>query len=116
MIIVLNKEAYDNAERLIKAGEFDTLDADWNEAKPTLDEELYFIDNHYMKEYGLWFLGIDNQKADSVKEHYKYPVGDLKEVQRCALVKTITEAEKMGHTEVVQAAKKLLALVDAAAK
>ncbi|MCX5922010.1 MAG: hypothetical protein NTX86_01650 [Candidatus Dependentiae bacterium] len=112
MAILLNKAGVEQAERLIKVGEVETFDADWNEEQPTPDEVNHFIDTHFVKEYGLWFLGVDTQRDSNTKEHYVYPHGDLKEVQGCALVHSMNEAEKNGHREIAQAAKKLLALVE----
>jgi hypothetical protein len=112
MAIIFNQAAYDRAKYLIEKGEIETFDADWNEEKPTIDEIIHYLDAHYLGEYGLWFLGIDKDEPEDVKERYVYPYGDLKTVQRCALVHTIKEAEKNGHKEIVDAAKKLLEMVD----
>lgn len=112
MAITLNSMAVEQAERLIQEGEVESFDAQWSEEKPTDDEVDYFIDNHFIEEYGLWFLGKNSEYSDTVKEHYEYPYGDLKEVQRCALIDTIERAEKKGHHEIVQAAKKLLEMIE----
>lgn len=111
MSIKLNQAAYNHAENCIRASEFETFETDWKEAAPTPDEVDYFINTHYMKEYGLWFLGKDESKPESAKEHYLYPHGDLKVVQKVTLEHTVQEAEKRGHAEIAQAAKKLLALL-----
>jgi hypothetical protein len=112
MAITLNKDAVKRAEYLIKAGEVESFDADWNEEQPTPDEVNYFIDHHFMEEYGLWFLGKNSNYPDSVKEHYEYPYGDLKEVQQCALVYTLARAEENGDHEIAQVAKKLLDMIE----
>ena len=112
MAIKVNQAAVERAKSLISAGEFETFDADWHEEKPTPTEVDHFIASHYMKEYGEWFLGKNTDIDDKNKEHYVYPHGDLKEVQRCALVHSIEHAEKKGDKEIVQAAKQLLALID----
>ena len=116
MAIILHQNGFNHAEKLIKAGEVESFDADWNEEQPTPDEVNYFIDTHYLKEYGLWFLAIDDQYADTTKEYYAYPYGDLKEVQLCALVHSMAQAEKKGHKEVVDAAKKLIEMIKALKK
>jgi hypothetical protein len=110
--IHLNKKALEQAERLIKAGEIETFDTNWAAEKPTVDEVNHYLDSHYMDEYGMWFLGINPEVPKEVKEHYDYPYGDLKTVQRCALEDTIKRAEKAGHKDVVQVAKRLLEMVD----
>lgn len=112
MAITLNREALERAKYLINAGEVTAFDADWNEEKPTPDEVDEFIDNHDMKEYGNWFLGKNDKYDRQVQEHYEYPYGDLREVQRCAVVHSLAQAEKRGDREVAQAAKELLALID----
>jgi hypothetical protein len=116
MAINLNKAGLEQAERLIKAGEIEDFDTNWEAEKPTTDEVNHYLNAHYVKEYGMWFLGINTDFSKDVKEHYEYPYGDLKTVQRCALADTIARAEKAGHKEIVQVAKKLLELVDSKSK
>lgn len=112
MAIKFHKSGFDNAVRLIKVGEVATFDSDWNEEKPTPDEVNHFIDTHYMSEYGLWFLGKDEKYPDDVKEHYVYPHGDLKMVQRCAIVDSLAKAKKNGDQEVAKATQQLLDMID----
>lgn len=111
MAITLNTLAMEQAKRLIEAGEVESFDSQWSEEKPTDDEVSYFIDNHFMKEYGMWFLGKNSDYPDTTKEHYQYPYGDLKEVQRCALVDSMARAAERGDQEIVQAAEKLLDMI-----
>ena len=59
-------------------------------------------------------MNVDMPK--DVKEHYDYPYGDLKTVQRSALVDTIARADKAGHKDIAQVAKRLLEMVDKRAK
>ncbi len=112
MAIHLNKKALEQAERLIKAGEIESFDTNWEAEKPTSDEVNYYLNTHDMSEYGSWFLGINTEMKDNVKEHYVYPYGDLKTVQRAALEDTINKAQKANHKDIVQVAKRLLELVD----
>lgn len=112
MALKLNKEAVAQAERLIKANEIESFDVNWNEEKPTPDEVNHYINTHFIEEYGKWFLGINEQMPKNIKERYDYPYGDLKTVQRCALVDTIQRAEKKGEKEIAEAAKRLLEKVD----
>lgn len=116
MAVQLNKKAVEKAEKVIKAGEIETHNSNWEAEKPTADEVNHFINTHFLEEYGLWFLGCDDSKPKNVKEHYVYPHGDLKEVQRAALVDTIKKAEKAGHNDIVGVAKRLLGMVDAKSK
>jgi hypothetical protein len=114
--IHLNKKGLEQAERLIKAGEIETFDTNWAAEKPTTDEVINYLDSHYMDEYGSWFLGVNVDMPKDVKEHYDYPYGDLKTVQRSALVDTIARADKAGHKDIAQVAKRLLEMVDKRAK
>ncbi len=112
----LHKRAVEQAERLIKAGEIEGFDSNWEAEKPTPDEVNHYLNTHSMEEYGAWFLGINPSAPKNIKEHYDYPHGDLKTVQRSALVDTVKRAEKAGHHEIVQAAKRLLEMFDQRAK
>jgi hypothetical protein len=112
MAIILNKAAVDRAKYLIEAGEVTSFDADWNEEKPTPTEVEEFLEAHDMEEYGEWFLGKNDQFDPEVKEHYEYPYGDLREVQRCALVDSHAEAEEKGDKEIAHVINELIALVD----
>lgn len=113
MSVVLNQSAYDHAERLIKAGEFESLDSDWNEERPTPDEVGNFINSHYLQEYGLWFLGMNSQYPETAQEYYEFPHGDLKEVQRCALVDSLEHAKKNHYKDIIEAAQRLIDMIDA---
>jgi hypothetical protein len=112
MAIVLNKAAVDRAKYLIEADEVTSFDSDWNEEKPTPTEVEQFLEAHDMEEYGEWFLGKNDQFDREVKEHYEYPYGDLREVQRCALVHSQAQAEKRDDKEMMHVIKELIALVD----
>ncbi len=112
MTIVLNKAALDRVKYLIKAGEVTSFDSDWNEEKPTPTEVEEYLEAHDIEEYGEWFLGKNDQFDPEVKEHYEYPYGDLREVQRCALVYSHTQAEQKGDKEMMDIIEELIALVD----
>ena len=112
MSIVLNKAALDRAKYLIKAGEFTSFDSDWSEEQPTPTEVEEYLEAHDMKEYGEWFLGKNNQFDHEVKEHYEYPYGDLRMVQRSALVHSHSEAEKRGDKEIMHIIEGLIAVID----
>lgn len=112
MAIRFHHQGYDNAVRLIEANEVDTFNVDWNEVKPDATEMVDFINTHYMKEYGLWFLGVDDSFPTDAKEHYVYPHGDLHMVQLCALVHTIKRAEGNGDDEIVRAAQRLFDMIE----
>jgi hypothetical protein len=112
MSIKFHKPGYEYTIKLIKAGAIEAFDDDWTQEKPTHDEVNHFLNTHDMKEYGLWFLGVDSRTPETIKEHYVYPHGDLKVVQRCALVDTLEKAKAAGDKEIVKAAQHLLELFD----
>ena len=112
MAIKFHKAGFDNAVRLIQAKQATSFDANWEEEKPTKDEIVHFINAHYMSEYGLWFLGTDSNFPEDAREHYVYPYGDLKLVQRCALVDTLKKSEQNKDSEITNAAKRLLEMLD----
>jgi len=112
MAIVLNKAAVDRVNYLIEMGEVTSFDSDWNEEKPTPTEVEQFLEAHDMKEYGEWFLGKNDQFDPEVKEHYEYPYGDLRVVQRCALVHSHAQAERRGDKEIMHAIEGLISLID----
>lgn len=115
MPFTLHKVAFDHAKELIKGGlevQHDTYN--WDEVKPTLDENVKFLNAHDPKEYGVWFLGIDKSIAneEDVAHKYHYPYGDLKIVHKSALLASLAEAEKRGHHDIVAAINELLALIE----
>lgn len=112
MSINLHKTGLEHAIELIDAGEVDTFDTKWEEVKPTHDEMTKFINTHFMKEYGLWFLGTDTRYPKDAKEHYVYPFGDLKMVQVSALTVALHDAKKNGDTEIADAAQRLISLIE----
>jgi len=112
MAIVLNKQAIEQAKRLIESGEITTFGSNWAAEKGTVDEVNHYLNAHTLEEYGTWYLGINSEVPKTLKEHYDYPYGDLKTVQRPALVDSIKRAEQSGHKEIVNAAKQLLEMVD----
>lgn len=115
MAIKLNKRAVEHAKKLIKFSEFERCDHNntWAEDQATIDEEIYYMDNHSMEEFGLWFLGINDEAPANIKEHYEFPYGDFKEVHRCGLEVALKDAAKGKHKEIENAARELIALIDA---
>lgn len=112
MAIKFHKQGFDNAVRLIQAKQATSFDSNWQEEKPTKDEMVHFINTHDMSEYGLWFLGTDGNFPENTHEHYVYPHGDLKLVQRCALVDTLKKSEANKDAEIANAVKRLLGMLD----
>lgn len=113
MNIKLNKKAYDHAVDLIKNKlEVEHAPSYWEEAKPTRNDEVRFLDTHSLEEYGSWFLGIDLDADQKSHETYHYPFGDLQVLHVGALHASKKAAEKHGHDEIVKAIDQLLKLIE----
>ncbi|MCU1407503.1 MAG: hypothetical protein JWQ43_3806 [Glaciihabitans sp.] len=114
MTVKLNKRAFDHAEKLISDGRVvrDERD-DWSESAPTADEENTYIDKHGFAEFGTWYLGVDDDKPEDTKGHYKFPFGDFTKVRRGGVISLESRAAQNDHTEIAKAAKSLLDKIDA---
>ena len=113
MAIKLNEAGFEHAKELIKGGlEVEKKDCDWNAHKPTKDEVAKFLENHYLEEYGLWFLGVNTDIPENMRERYVFPYGDLKIVHKTAVLLAEEEAARKGVKEVQEAAKRLLEMIN----
>jgi len=109
MAIKLHKEGYEHAEEMVRLGvEVDHFSDNWDEVKPTVDDELNYIDCHTLDEYGLWYLGVDTNIPSDNRAKYVYPYGDFNVVQESALIVAEQEAKKNNHDEIAVAARELL--------
>lgn len=109
MAVRLNKAAYDYALSLIKNGlEVETDTNNWEEVKPTRDENTHYLDTHDLDEYGLWFLGINTDADETDPARFVYPYGDLKVIHQSALMVAEQKASKAGDHEIKKAAEDLL--------
>ncbi len=112
MAIKLHKAGYEHAKELIEGGlEVDHESGNWQGHKPTDDEIDKFIENHYLPEYGLWFLGIDTDYIKNDKNKYMYPHGNLGIVHISALKLAASEAARKGHKDIEKAALELIELI-----
>lgn len=113
MTVKLNTKAYEHAKALIREGTFvaDSRD-DWSEHAPTTQQLSDFLDKQGKREYGRWFLGVDDEASDESKEHYKFPFGDLARVHRCAVISGESRAGQYDHDEIRDALKDLLTRID----
>jgi hypothetical protein len=114
MAIELNQPALRHARALIREGKVvrDERD-DWSEAVPTADEENAFIEREGWTEYSHWHLGIDKRENPETKGAYSFPFGDLRRVHRSGVVSGESRAGQYDHTEIRDALKSLLDLIDA---
>jgi len=113
MGIELNEPALRNARALVRAGKVvkDERD-DWSEAAPTADEENAFIEREGWTEYSHWHLGIDKSANRETKQAYSFPFGDFRTVHRSGVISGESRAGQYDHTEIGDALKGLLELID----
>lgn len=113
MAVKLHKAGYEHALKLITGGlEVEPDHGNWDEVQPTQDEIVKYLDTHSLKEYGLWFLGVDTSKAEKDPAHYVYPYGDLKVVHESALIIAEEDAMDKDLTDIEQAAGVLLDMIE----
>jgi hypothetical protein len=113
MTIELNKPALRQARSLVRDGKVvrDERD-DWSEAAPTADEENAFIEKEGWTEYSHWHLGVDRDESPETKQAYSFPYGDFRKVHRGGVISGESRAGQYDHTEIEDALKKLLELID----
>src|SRR4051794_16468908 len=87
MAVKLNRRAYEHAQKLVKERRavLDDRDA-WSEHRPSAQKENQFLEAHGFREYGRWYLGVDDEAGPETKAHYKFPYGDFRDVHRCGVL------------------------------
>lgn len=117
MVIKLNREALEHAERLIDHGEVvrDERD-DWSEHAASTDAENRFLEREGWDAFALWHLGVDRQESEETKGRFSFPFGDYRAVHRCAVISLESRAAQHDHDEIARAAKRLLERIDADAE
>lgn len=113
MAIELNNPALRHARQLVRAGKVvrDERD-DWSEAAPSADEENAFIEENGWTEFSYWHLGVDKTENSETKQAYSFPFGDFRQVHRSGVISAESRAGQYDHTEIRDALKSLLALID----
>src|SRR3954452_22764065 len=114
MAVRLNNRAYDHARRLIRAGRtvLDDRDA-WSEHQPSAQTENEYLEAHGFREYGRWYLAVDDDVNPETKGHYKYPYGDFDKVHRCGVLSAESRAGQRRHEDVKAAAAHLHGMLEA---
>jgi hypothetical protein len=114
MAVKLNEPGYDQARRLIEAGQvvLDERDA-WSEHQPSTRRENEFIAEHGIDEYRKWHLGIDDEEPADRKGRYKFPYGDFVKVHRCGVIAAEVRAGQYKYDDIEQAAAHLHGMLDA---
>jgi hypothetical protein len=114
MAVKLSRRAYEHAKGLILEGRavLDERDA-WSEHRPSAGQENDFIAEHGWREYGRWYLGVDDDRADDTKGHYKFPYGDFHDVHRCGVLAAESRAAQYDHDDIASAAAHLHGMLEA---
>lgn len=113
MSVKLNKSGYEHAQDLIKAGHAVRDErGDWSEHQPSAEQENRFIAEHGYGEFGRWHLGVDDDKPEDTKGRYEFPYGDLKDVDRSAVVAAESRAAQYGHEDIKMAAAHLHGMLE----
>jgi hypothetical protein len=117
MTVKLSRRSYAHARRLIEQGNFvvDERDA-WSEHRPSTRAENDFIKQHGFREYGKWYLGIDDSKSENQKGRYKFPYGDFTNVHLCGVLTIESRAGQYRYLEIERAAVHLHGMLEAAKK
>jgi hypothetical protein len=113
MAIELNHPALKHARALVREGKVvrDEHGA-WSEAAPTADEENGFIERSGWTEYAHWHMGIDKGENRETKGAYSFPFGDFRKVHRAGVIAGEMRAGEYDHTEIRDALRALLELID----
>jgi len=113
MSIELNSPALRLARSLVRDGKVvhDERD-DWSGAAPSAEQENAFIDENGWTEYSHWHLGIDKSENRETKRAYSFPFGDFDKVRRSGVISAESRAGQYDHTEIRDALKSLLDLID----
>ena len=116
MAIKLNRTAYDHAKRLVEDGEvvLDERD-DWSEHQPKAATENAFVEEHGLGEYSRWYLGVDDEKPQDTKAHYKFPYGDLEKVHRCGVLAAESRAGQRKYDDIESATAHLHGMLEGVA-
>jgi hypothetical protein len=107
----VNRKAVTKARKMIEANQYD-LHAKWSAAQPSADEENTYIERHGLVAFGEWHLAIDTEASDDTKDQYNFPFGDLRRVMRSGLIAAKQRAAQNDHTEIEEAADRLLEHLD----
>jgi hypothetical protein len=113
MAVKLNRRGYQHARELVAAGKIvrDERDA-WSEHQPSTQKENEFIRTHGFREYGKWYLGIDDGQEENTKRRYKFPYSDFHKVHRCGVITAESRAGQYKYYDIEKAAAHLHEMID----
>ncbi|MDQ1619323.1 MAG: hypothetical protein QOE19_1892 [Actinomycetota bacterium] len=113
MSVTLNKRAADHAKKLAQEGKVVLDERDqWSEHQPSAQQENEYIKQHGWAQYGRWYLGIDDEKDEDTKGHYKFPDGDFENVHRCGVISAEVRAAQRKYVDIEVAAAHLHGMLD----
>mgnify|MGYP000099830024 CR=1 FL=1 len=107
----VNDAGVSKARQMIDSRQYD-LETEWSDASPTTDESNAKIDRDGYDGYGEWHLALDTDASEGTKDRYGFPFGDFQRVNRAALIHAKQRAAQNDHSEVEEAADRLLAHLD----
>ena len=111
----LNENAFAFAQELITQGHVvSDKKNEWGDHHPTAQQDNDFIRDHGFAEYSKWHLGIDPTHVQSSKARSKFPIGDFKNIHRCALLAVKSRAHQYGYSDIENAAERLLEMMESA--
>ena len=112
MAVKLNERAYKHAKRLIEEGKFidDEREA-WSDHHPFTQIEKEFIEKNGLLEYGLWFLGLNDEYSEQSTRYYELPYGDFKNVHRCGILAAQGRAGQDKYFDIENAAADLVTVI-----
>jgi hypothetical protein len=112
--VKLNRPAYEFAKRLVGDGRtvLDDRDA-WSEHRPSARAENRYLEEHGHREYGRWYLGVDDEHRPETKGHWKFPYGDFQSVHRCGVIAAEVRAAQRSYDDIELAAAHLHGMLDA---
>ena len=111
--IKLNQAALEHVRGLIDRGMVvNDKKGSWRGHRPSAADENEFVRRHDFGEYGKWYLGIDESRGENAKARYKFPIGDFRNVHRCALLAAQSRARQYGYKGIEAAATQLLQRIE----
>jgi hypothetical protein len=109
----LNNQAVAYAEELISCGDFvSDAHGKWSEHRASVAAENEFIRQHGFQEYAKWYLAIDTQFSEGTKRRYKFPIGDFKNIHRCALLAAEQRASQFDYSAIKQTVARLRDMIE----
>ena len=108
---VVNKRGVAKARALIDAGQY-RVRSRWADVQPRAAEQNAFLKSHTWEEYGSWHLGLTEGAAEETKSRYGFVFGDFRRVHRMGLIACYYRAAEWEHTEITEAAHRLLQYLD----